>query len=132
MHGICRENTQHHISSSFNAFIQLTLYLYASYVLFAQIMEVHASQWRKGPSVHPIVESQPDASKNMVEYCKTTLVYKPLRSKYCVQMGFVVARFDHYCFWLHTTVGYENHRQFIGLLLSLTVLLICLMVAMIR
>ncbi len=51
-------------------------------------------------------------------YCRTTLVKKPLRSKYCTKTGAVVARMDHYCFWLNITVGFGNHRAFILLILS--------------
>jgi palmitoyltransferase len=45
--------------------------------------------------------------------CPTTLVVKPIRSKYCANSGFVVARMDHYCVWLNNTIGYKNHRTFI-------------------
>lgn len=43
-------------------------------------------------------------------YCRTSLVHKPLRSKFCQHSGFVVARMDHYCVWLNNAVGYGNHR----------------------
>lgn len=45
-------------------------------------------------------------------FCRTTLVRKPIRSKYCTGSGFVVARMDHYCVWLNNSVGYGNHRAF--------------------
>ena len=35
-----------------------------------------------------------------------------LRSKYCAQTGFVIARMDHYCVWLNNSVGFGNHRTF--------------------
>mmetsp|Transcript_34523 Transcript_34523/g.32890 ORF Transcript_34523/g.32890 Transcript_34523/m.32890 type:complete len:730 (+) Transcript_34523:362-2551(+) len=50
-------------------------------------------------------------------FCRTTLVKKPLRSKYCVQTGLVIARMDHHCMWLNNTVGYGNHRTFIMFLI---------------
>ena len=50
-------------------------------------------------------------------YCRSTLVRKPIRSKYCTGSGFVVARMDHYCVWLNNSVGYGNHRAFYLLLL---------------
>lgn len=49
-------------------------------------------------------------------YCRTTMVKKPIRSKYCVHTGAVVARMDHYCTWLNTTIGYQNHRSFMAFL----------------
>jgi hypothetical protein len=51
-------------------------------------------------------------------YCRTTLVKKPLRSKYCTKTCAVVARMDHYCGWLNVTVGFKNHRSFFILLVS--------------
>ena len=50
-------------------------------------------------------------------YCRTTLVKKPMRSKYCVKLGYVIARFDHHCIWLNTSIGLKNHRSFIVFLL---------------
>jgi hypothetical protein len=55
---------------------------------------------------------------NATLYCRTTLVKKPLRSKYCASSGYVVARMDHYCVWLNSAVGYKNHRTFIVFLYS--------------
>jgi len=63
-------------------------------------------------------------------YCRTTLVRKPLRSKYCTNTGCVIARMDHYCIWLNNSIGYRNHRTFIIFLL-LHVISLSLLVAMI-
>lgn len=52
------------------------------------------------------------------KYCRTTLVKKPLRSKYCSQTGTVIARMDHFCVWLNNSVGHGNHRSFIMFLVS--------------
>lgn len=46
-------------------------------------------------------------------YCRTLLVRKPIRSKYCSSTGFVVARMDHHCVWLNATIGFGNHRLFL-------------------
>eukprot|EP01034_Spumella_vulgaris_P021517 gene21517-27552_t len=51
------------------------------------------------------------------KYCRTTLVRKPMRSKYCARTGCVVARMDHYCVWLNISVGHRNHRTFVVFLL---------------
>ena len=40
------------------------------------------------------------------------------RSKYCTHLGFVVARFDHYCIWLNNSIGFGNHRTFMLFLLA--------------
>lgn len=57
------------------------------------------------------------------QYCKTTLVKKPYRSKFCSKLGVVVARMDHHCFWLNTTIGAGNHRAFMFMLLAHAVFL---------
>lgn len=51
-------------------------------------------------------------------YCRTSLVKKPLRSKYCAQSGFVIARMDHFCVWLNCSIGYTNHITFMNFLFS--------------
>jgi len=33
-------------------------------------------------------------------------------------LGFVVARFDHYCIWLNNSIGFGNHRTFMLFLLA--------------
>lgn len=53
-------------------------------------------------------------------YCRTSLVRKPLRSKYCAQSGFVIARMDHFCVWLNSSIGFYNHIAFMKFLFSHT------------
>lgn len=65
-------------------------------------------------------------------YCRTTLLRKPVRSKFCSSSGFVVARFDHYCVWLNTAVGYGNHRVFMLFLLSHVAANMCFIALLIK
>jgi hypothetical protein len=51
-------------------------------------------------------------------FCRSLLVRKPVRSKYCTNTGLVIARMDHYCIWLNVSVGYGNHRMFMLFLIS--------------
>lgn len=51
-------------------------------------------------------------------FCKSTMVKKPIRGKYCVHTGAVIARMDHYCIWLNMTIGFKNHRMFFFFLLA--------------
>jgi hypothetical protein len=51
-------------------------------------------------------------------YCRTSLVKKPLRSKYCASTGLVIARMDHHCVWLQNSIGHGNHRTFFMFLLT--------------
>ncbi|KAI5059169.1 hypothetical protein GOP47_0025488 [Adiantum capillus-veneris] len=44
--------------------------------------------------------------------CPTCRVYQPPRSKHCHDCNKCVLRFDHYCAWLGTCVGYGNHCRF--------------------
>lgn len=54
-----------------------------------------------------------------------TMVKKPLRAQYCVQLQRVVLRFDQYCTYLSTVVGGGNQRVFFWFHVSLLVLLSC-------
>jgi len=47
--------------------------------------------------------------------CTTTWNLKGLRTKYCAQTGACVEEFDHWCVWLNSAIGKNNHRQFFGL-----------------
>lgn len=44
--------------------------------------------------------------------CPTCRVFQPPRSKHCHDCDKCVLRFDHYCAWLGTCVGYGNHCRF--------------------
>jgi hypothetical protein len=65
-------------------------------------------------------------------YCPTTLVKKPIRSKFCTLTGCVVARMDHQCVWLNMTIGYANHRTFLLFLISHTLLIAATLVMFIK
>lgn len=65
-------------------------------------------------------------------YCRTSMVRKPVRSKYCSTSGFVVARFDHYCVWLNTAIGYGNHRIFMVFLYTHVVANTCFLAMLIK
>ncbi|KAL1960305.1 hypothetical protein VTO42DRAFT_8265 [Malbranchea cinnamomea] len=56
--------------------------------------------------------------------CPTCQFLKPARSKHCSLCKGCVARHDHHCIWLRTCVGRNNYRFFLGLLLSVSILLV--------
>lgn len=58
------------------------------------------------------------------KFCRTTLVRKPLRSKFCAQSGYVVARMDHWCVWMNSTIGFNNHRMFMGFVTTFLALIV--------
>ena len=44
-------------------------------------------------------------------------MYLPIRAKYCKKHGFIVAKFDHFCYLIGNSVGELNHGRFYRLLL---------------
>lgn len=50
--------------------------------------------------------------------CETCGIEKPARSKHDKSLGKCVAKFDHYCIWLHNAVGERNYRWFLMFLTS--------------
>lgn len=54
--------------------------------------------------------------------CPTCRVFQPPRSKHCHDCNKCVLRFDHYCAWLGTCVGYGNHCRFWWYIFEETVL----------
>lgn len=56
--------------------------------------------------------------------CSTCHLLKPARSKHCSICKACVSRNDHHCIWLTNCVGRHNYRYFLGLLLSLSALLV--------
>ena len=55
--------------------------------------------------------------------CRTCNFVKPARSKHCSICKVCVAKQDHHCIWVKACLGRDNYVYFLGLLLSLTVLL---------
>ena len=53
--------------------------------------------------------------------CPHTGVALNCRSKYVPYIGEVVARFDHYCDWVHNAIGARNHVRYLVLMLAQTV-----------
>lgn len=56
-----------------------------------------------------------DKVPDLSRLCTTSWVLKDLRTKYCAQTGACVEEFDHWCVWLNSSVGKNNHRQFMCL-----------------
>ncbi|KAI8440664.1 hypothetical protein MSG28_001864 [Choristoneura fumiferana] len=91
--------------------------------------------WRSDPGV--IRASTRDKFRTIIElsessdggggfdparFCSACLVRRPLRSKHCSVCNRCVARFDHHCPWVGNCIGANNHRHFIGFLVSLIVM----------
>ncbi|KAJ6235533.1 palmitoyltransferase [Anaeramoeba flamelloides] len=60
-----------------------------------------------------------------LKFCPTCQIIKPLRSKHDSISNKCIAKFDHYCGWGYSSVGQENHRQFV-LFLSFFLILLCI------
>jgi len=63
------------------------------------------------------------------EYCFTCFSTRPPGSKHCGTCNRCVEQFDHHCPWVNNCVGAKNHRELLGLALSLIICegLFCLM-----
>ena len=48
----------------------------------------------------------------------------PLRARHCPELGRCVRRFDHWCPWVGTAVGEDNHQAFVFFLLFETILVL--------
>ncbi|XP_058804479.1 palmitoyltransferase Hip14-like isoform X2 [Phymastichus coffea] len=104
--------------------------------------------WRGDPGV---VKATPDEKLNYIVelaenggfeshlFCRTCLVRKPLRSKHCTVCDVCIAKFDHHCPFINNCIvdrfsleGAQNHKYFLGFLMSLFGLCILTLVAIIR
>lgn len=56
--------------------------------------------------------------------CRTCCFAKPARSKHCSICKTCVAKHDHHCVWVMNCIGKSNYAYFIGMLLSLGLLLV--------
>lgn len=77
--------------------------------------ENHAIHMQKYPYDHIIF--QPG------RVCHTCRFLKPARSKHCSICRACVAKHDHHCVWVMNCIGKSNYVYFVGMLLSLAVLL---------
>ena len=55
--------------------------------------------------------------------CRTCQMVKPARSKHCRICKVCVAKQDHHCIWVMNCLGRGNYVYFIGMILSLAILL---------
>lgn len=58
-----------------------------------------------------------EKGQKISEICSTCHVRKPIRSKHCPVTNQCIIKFDHYCVWIYNSVGINNHRKFMILLL---------------
>ena len=58
------------------------------------------------------------------EFCHACCLTMPARSRHCSRCGVCVARADHHCVWVDGCIDYGNYKYFLGLLLSMTLLLV--------
>ena len=56
-------------------------------------------------------------------FCQSCHFRKPARSKHCGICNMCIAKHDHHCIWVMNCVGRSNYAYFIGMLMSLSVLL---------
>ena len=59
--------------------------------------------------------------RNLPIVCHSCGVRRPLRSKHCKIQGRCIHKFDHFCPFVGNTVGRDNYKYFIGLLVMHTI-----------
>ena len=65
-----------------------------------------------------------DSNLARLKYCSSCNIIRPPRCSHCSDCGVCVEKFDHHCPWVGNCVAKRNYREFIGFLLS-TSLLCC-------
>lgn len=68
------------------------------------------------------LEVDPDQDKDAF-YSGVPIEDVPMRTKYCRQSGKFVAKYDHFCAIINTTIGEKNHLRFIHFLFWNSILL---------
>ena len=57
-----------------------------------------------------VIELAESAKLDSSSLCTSSLIKRPLRSKFCGTSNRLVAKFDHYCPWVNNAVGAGNHK----------------------
>lgn len=74
---------------------------------------VHRNQDEYREMLDAIARGSPqDLGTDFSRFCYTCKTRKPVRSKHCRFSGYCVARYDHFCVWFNSAVGFRNHPFF--------------------
>lgn len=87
-----------------------------TFVLFLKLVRSDPGCLKMDDSTIPVQET----IKQLIQsrkydrnnFCVETLERKPLRGKYSLFSGALVARFNHYCPWVYNDIGLKNHKLF--------------------
>jgi len=69
------------------------------------------AQWCRQPEDSP-EDAEPE------RYCNSCNIWRPERASHCTACSFCFERFDHHCGVLGTCVARDNHRFFVGFLMT--------------
>lgn len=98
---------------------------YSLFIVWCIVMTVMHYQLTKNDPGEVKVDRYIDSQKFLAEIengidpphvCSTCLIRKPARSKHCPVTNRCIIKFDHYCVWIHNSVGIRNHLKFITML----------------
>ena len=76
------------------------------------------------------VEQKGSSDAREVRFCKHCKTFKPDRTHHDRQLGKCVLKMDHYCPWLHNTLGHNNLKYFYLTLMYGSASLLCWVILM--
>lgn len=86
----------------------------------------HSTAMRIYPYDHTIFYPPNNSNSNSAfsaPPCRTCHLPKPARSKHCSICKSCIQKADHHCIWINNCVGRNNYGYFLGLMLSISILL---------
>jgi len=92
--------------------------------------EKYKNLWQKRELTRIFTLEQKASSEKKLRFCKHCNTFKPDRTHHDSHLGRCVLKMDHYCPWLHNTLGHNNLKYFFLTLLYGSASLLCWIILM--